>query len=125
MRKLVEKLSMTRRWATDSRHITHRGGMYWSYSSTQRTCSSAQGEGTCNRMLTYEHDNEDAKEDPEDVAQDVHHDDRDEGDGKAHLPLALLTLATAQNLSSFSARDLDFCLNIDSGICGSDYSEEY
>ena len=97
--------------------------MYWSYSSTQRTCSSAQGEGTCNRMLTYEHDNEDAKEDPEDVAQDVHHHDGDEGDGKAHLPLALLTLATAQNLSSFSATDLDFCLNVDSGICGSDYSE--
>ena len=76
-------------------------------------------------LLTYEHDNEDAKEDPEDVAEDVHHDDGDEGDGKAHLPLALLALATAQNLSSFSARDLDFCLNIDSGICGSDYSEEY
>ena len=43
MRKLVEKLSMTRRWATDSRHITQRGGMYWSYSSTHLTCSSGQG----------------------------------------------------------------------------------
>ena len=72
-------------------------------------------------MLTYEHDNEDAKEDPEDVAEDVHHDDGDEGDGKAQLPLSLLTLSTAQNFSSFSARDFDFCLNIDSGICGSDF----
>ena len=40
MMKLVEKLIMTRRWATDSRHITHRGGMYWSNSSIQATCSS-------------------------------------------------------------------------------------
>ena len=95
MRKLVEKLSMTRRWATDSRHITHRGGMYWSYSSTQRTCSSAQGESTCHLMLTYEHDNEDAKEDPEDVAEDVHEHNGDESDGQAHLPLTLLTLSSA------------------------------
>ena len=42
MMKLVEKLSMTRRWATDSRHITHSGGMYWSYSSIQATCSSGE-----------------------------------------------------------------------------------
>ena len=59
-------------------------------------------------LLTYEHDNEDAKEDPEDVAEDVHHDNGDEGDGKAHLPLSLLTLSTAQNLSSFSAKDFDY-----------------
>ena len=61
-------------------------------------------------MLTYEDNYEDAKEDPEDVAEDVHHDHRDEGDRQAHLPLPLLTLATAQNLSGFPARD--FCMNI-------------
>ena len=37
---IIEKLNRTRRCATDSRHITQRGGMYWSNSSTQRTCSS-------------------------------------------------------------------------------------
>ena len=37
---IIEKLNRTRRWATDSRHITHRGGMYWSNSSIQATCSS-------------------------------------------------------------------------------------
>ena len=46
-------------------------------------------------MLTYEHNNEDAKEDPEDVAEDVHEDDGYESDGKAHLPLPLLTLTSA------------------------------
>ena len=46
-------------------------------------------------MLTYEHNNEDAKEDPEDVAEDVHEDDADESDGEAHLPLSLLALSTA------------------------------
>ena len=39
---LIGKLNRTRRCATDSRHITQRGGMYWSNSSTQRTCSSGK-----------------------------------------------------------------------------------
>ena len=39
---IIEKLKRTRRCATDSRHITQRGGMYWSNSSTQRTCSSGK-----------------------------------------------------------------------------------
>ena len=42
MRKLEETLSMTRRWATDSRHITQRLGMYWSYSLMQETCTSTR-----------------------------------------------------------------------------------
>ena len=81
--KLVEKLIMTRRWATDSRHITHRGGMYWSNSSIQATCSSGGGKtyypvsSELNR--TYESDNKDSKKDPQGVAEDVRQHNRGEG----------------------------------------------
>ena len=42
MRKLEEKLSMTSRWATDSRHMIHTGGMYWSMCFMQVTCTSEE-----------------------------------------------------------------------------------
>ena len=42
MRKLEETLSMTRRWATDSRHMIQREGMYESNSLTQDTCTSTR-----------------------------------------------------------------------------------
>ena len=82
--KLVEKLIMTRRWATDSRHITHRGGMYWSNSSIQATCSSGGGRKTYYPVsselnLTYESDNKDSKKDPQGVAEDVRQHNRGEG----------------------------------------------
>ena len=41
---------------------------------------------------------------PEDVAEDVHEDDGDEGAGEAELALPLLALLTAQHLASFPAR---------------------
>ena len=85
--KLVEKLIMTSRWATDSRHITHRGGMYWSNSSIQATCSSG-GEKDIpfsELNLTYESDNKDSKKDPQGVAEDVRQHNRGEG----HLNILL------------------------------------
>ena len=54
-----------------------------------------QGESSFHPLLTYEDYNEDAKEDPEDVAEDVHEHNWDESDGQAHLPLTLLTLSSA------------------------------
>ena len=33
---------MTRRWATDSMHMIHSGGMYWSAWTMQDTCTSAK-----------------------------------------------------------------------------------
>ena len=44
--------------------------------------------------LTYEGDYEDAEEDTQDVAQDVHQHDGDEGDGQTRLTLSLLALST-------------------------------
>ena len=84
--KLVEKLIMTSRWATDSRHITHRGGMYWSNSSIQATCSSG-GKNILSSELTptYESDNKDSKKDPQGVAEDVRQHNRGEG----HLNILL------------------------------------
>ena len=52
MRKLEETLSMTSRWATDSRHITQREGMYWSYSLMQDTCAVM----SMMTMVTNDHD---------------------------------------------------------------------
>ena len=81
--KLVEKLIMTSRWATDSRHITHSGGMYWSNSSIQATCSSGGGKTyypvSSELNLTYESDNKDSKKDPQGVADDVRQHNRGEG----------------------------------------------
>ena len=45
---------------------------------------------------THQDDDQEAQEDPEDVAEDVHEDDGEEGDGQARLTPPLLALHTQQ-----------------------------
>ena len=82
--------------------------MYVSYNSTHSTCTSGD-RGHFNRIQlggdsgrghtavhrgrpTYEADHQDAEEDAEHVAEDVHEHDGDEGDGQVGLALPLLAL---------------------------------
>ena len=61
-------------------------------------------------MHTYESYNKDTEEDPEGVADDVHEDDRGEGDGKAHLSQPLTTLSPAEDVPRPPAvNDLQVC----------------
>ena len=50
--------------------------------------------------LTYERHHEDTEEDPEGIAEDVHHHDGEQGHGQVGLALPLVTLAAAQDLQS-------------------------
>ena len=43
IKKFDEKLNMTNKWATDSRHMTHSGGMYWSTYFIHDTWTSEKG----------------------------------------------------------------------------------
>ena len=52
----------------------------------------------CNDDLTYERHHEDTEEDPEGVAEDVHHHDGEQGHRQVELTLSLVILAATQNL---------------------------
>jgi len=82
-RKLEEKLNMTRRWATDSRHITHSGGMYSSVCFIQETWTSTKATTMTPRKT---------------LRALLHEDDGDESDGKIELTLSFVILSATQNL---------------------------
>ena len=58
-------------------------------------------------ILTDECDYEDAEDDPEDVAEDVHDHDGEESHRQVELALSLLVLPPAQNLGESSEAELD------------------
>ena len=66
-----------------------------------------------NYLLTNKSDDKHAEEDPEDVAEDVHEDDGDEGDGEAGLALSLLALSSTEDLPGLPDAQEDLGVHVD------------
>ena len=75
-------------------------------------------------ILTDECDYEDAEDDPEDVAEDVHDHDGEESHRQVELALTLLVLPPAQNLGESSEAELDISLELHTKVA-EDYAKFY
>ena len=81
--------------------------MYFSALRSWQNQNSTKGK----EILTHECNDEDAKNDPEDVTEDVHDDDGEESHRQVELALPLLVLAPAQNLGKCIEAELGISHN--------------